>query len=829
MQSRSAHPLALRLLLLVVFSTLAGCLEPQAQHPPLPPINNDDEAAVEESPEEDRSASRTGLKFITAGGYHTCASKYANNAIYCWGEGSRGQMGNNDIANQGLPARANSDTDWLLVSAGLRHNCGIRALEQTETITNEDGVEEKVVVGTLDTLWCWGDNSLGQTGQVDGNNDDIPDKDIIGGPSEVDIPLSGWTDVASGGYHSCAIREDADTDARTLYCWGSNKFGQTGDSSSRQIIFTPRQVDANVDWILVSAGENHTCGIRAEDGANTLWCWGSNTFKQLGVASVSGFEAAPQLIEIGGNAPAWLKVEAGDRHTCGIQADNSLWCWGDNAYGQLGQGDQLSRDTPTRVGNDNDWIDVSTGGPHSCALKNDGSLWCWGNNLYGQLGLAEVGHQLLPGKVLSEATFIAVTTGEYHTCALDERSESYCWGLNAEGQLGIAEMPDYVSSAQYNEENWKMVAAGQDYSCGIKADDTLWCGGINNLGQLGDKTPINRAAAVPVATDTLNWKTVSVGIDHACAISAVDGSLACWGSNHDEQLGTDADRSNNPSHWAPVEVASGGQWLDVSAGSHHTCGLRQEAAGTTAWCWGDNRYGQTTSASPDADFNATQIGTDTDWVAIAAGANHTCGIRETEIQPLTRELYCWGRNNAGQLGQDLATATSAVPLRVGSDTDWVDISAGDNHTCGIRQTSTAPLQRIVICWGEDNSGQTPEIDVLGGETLASLRQVGNFEDWLSVKAGPNITCGLRALTDTDASLYCWGDNSAKQIRNSGAYVTTPTGKGTRQWLSYSLGAYHTCGVAQEDNGQSLFCWGRSAPFQLGDGNAWQFTPQALIF
>ena len=842
--AKTAHPLfpASLLLLIVLTSLLSGCLQPSAQHPALPPIETPESVTPEAAPEENRSNAKPGLKFLTAGGFHTCAAKNANSSLYCWGEGIRGQA-SGGLSNVGIPTRTGSDQDWLIVSAGRQHTCGIRAIEQTEVLTNEAGEEERVVVGTQDTLWCWGDNQFGQTGTIDRIADDKPDRLIIGGATPVNIALEGWTHISSGGYHTCAIHENKETRDRTLYCWGSNKYHQTGDASSQLIIFYPQQVDANIDWVDVSAGENHTCAIRkdtADDASNpdfnTLWCWGSNVFRQLGAPLVSGSESSPQLISVGGDAPSWLKVSAGDRHTCAIQADNTLWCWGDNAYGQLGQGNTIPLATPTQVGSDADWIDVSASGPHTCALKEGGDLWCWGNNLYGQLGLAEIGHQPTPAKVLSDKVFTTVTTGEFHTCALDDDNESHCWGFNAQGQVGIAAIPDFVSAAQYNKAAWKQVASGEDYSCGIKSDDTLWCGGINGLGQLGDKTPINRAAAVPVQTNISQWLKVDVGNDHACAIAGTDNSLWCWGSNDRLQLGTDADSSNNFSNWLPQEVSFGGAWQDVSTGLNHTCALRQEPAGVSAWCWGDNSFGQTTGSSA-ADFNATQItndtGAETDWIAIAAGGGHSCGIRETGILPLRRELYCWGRNHVGQLGQDIATVPeSAVPLRVGNDSDWFDVTVGNNHTCGIRQPSTSPLERIVICWGENSSNQTPAVADPATETKATPRQVGTDSDWLSVKAGLNNTCGLRQVSATTSSLFCWGDNSTNQIRNRTAQTSTvriPSSKGEKEWGSYSLGRYHTCAIATEEGEENLLCWGRAAPFQLGNGDAWQFTPRRLVF
>ncbi len=830
-------------LLALLLSTLGGCLEPTAKNPPLPPVEEVDQVTPEAPPEETREVVSPGLKVLSSGGFHTCAVRNANHTLYCWGRGSEGQIGNNALSNLGTPTRSGSLRDWLTVDGGRYHNCGIRAIEQTETIINEQGENERIVVGTEQTLWCWGDNSSGQIGEVDGNGDDKPDRLVVGGAAAVDIPLSGWTDVSAGGGHSCAIHEDGATGDRRLYCWGGNRYGQSADPTSRLIVFTPRQVDANIDWTSVSAGGNHTCAIRKDNAddidnpdADTLWCWGDNTFGQLGVATAASAEPSPQLIEVGGVAPAWKQVAAAERHTCAIQSDGTLWCWGDNSYGQLGQGDTVPSSQPLQVGLDSDWRQVSAFGPHTCAVKEDDSLWCWGNNVYGQLGIAEVGHQLSPTRIDSDVAFVTVTTGQFHTCALDSDNDSHCWGLNAEGQLGIAAIPDYISPAQYNKASWKAVASGEDFTCGIKEDDSLWCGGINGVGQLGDRTPINRSAAVAVESSLhARWRVLRAGRAHACAIASSDDSLWCWGSNDHQQLGTDANQANAYTHWLPAEVAAGGQWLDVAPGLDHTCALRQEAAGVSAWCWGDNRYGQTTSADPAPDFVATQVQNggvaESDWVALASGDHHTCGIRETSILPLRRELYCWGRNHKGQLGQDIATVPeSAQPLRVGTDADWVAITAGANHTCGIRQPRTAPLERIVLCWGDNGADQTLANDTNLPDPTPT--QVGEDDDWVSVVAGPYHTCGLRQAAGDETTLFCWGNNNASQVRKRTAQVYTvavPSSKGDKVWSSLAPGTNHTCAISTEESDGVLLCWGLAAPYQLGNGDAWRFTPVKLKF
>jgi alpha-tubulin suppressor-like RCC1 family protein len=197
----------------------------------------------------------------------------------------------------------------------------------------------------------------------------------------------------------------------------------------------PAQILPGVQWKKLAAGSRHTCGIRAD---GTLWCWGENNWRVLG----SGDE--PLGNSSNGHRPVqvargtrWQSIAGGSMHTCGVQLDGSLWCWGANTDGQLGDGTEEPRRRPTRVGESSSWQEVSTGWRSTCATRTDGSLWCWGENNKGQLGDGTRINRLRPTRAGMANTWRSVDTKHHHTCGLQADGTLWCWGDNDKGQLGL--------------------------------------------------------------------------------------------------------------------------------------------------------------------------------------------------------------------------------------------------------------------------------------------------------------------------------------------------------------------------------------------------------
>jgi len=354
----------------------------------------------------------------------------------------------------------------------------------------------------------------------------------LGSSIEFQGTESSWSSVAAGYYHSLAIKTDG-----SLWAWGLNGNGQLGlgDDDDRS---SPVQVGGEeTTWSSVAAGGHYSLAIK-NDGS--LWAWGRNDDGQLGNGTQTN-ESSP--VQIGGET-AWSSVVAGGYHSLAIKNDGSLWAWGLNDDGQLGDGTNENRLSPVQIGGETAWSSVVAGGYHSLAIKNDGSLWAWGRNFFGQLGDGTQTNESSPVQIGGETAWSSVAAGGAHSLAIKNDGSLWAWGSNGGGQLGDGTQTGKLSPVQIGGETaWSSVAAGGSYSLAIKTDGTLWAWGYNIFGQLGDGTYENRLSPVPIE-DQETWSSVAAGNYHSFAIKT-DGSLWAWGDNGFGRLGLgdDDDRS----------------------------------------------------------------------------------------------------------------------------------------------------------------------------------------------------------------------------------------------------------------------------------------------
>ena len=337
----------------------------------------------------------------------------------------------------------------------------------------------------------------------------------------------------------------------------------------------------------MSAGGNHTCAVTADDRA---YCWGDNSSGQLG-DGVPGLGLAPVRV-LGGLR--FRHVSAGFYHTCGVTTDDRVFCWGGNQAGQLGDGTSASRPTPVAVAaGGRRFRQVRAGVVHTCALTTSDVAFCWGNNEYGQLGDGTTTNRLLPVRVLGGLHWSLVNAGGRHTCGVTMEKRAYCWGGNKEpegfgGQLGDGTTTDRprpvaVSGGLLIRQ---IDAAIGYHTCAVTTADRAYCWGSSHIGEGGHGTT-SEVHETPVAVAGLRgYDHVSTGYRHSCGVSGA-GRGYCWGWNGAGQLGigtADGDR-----HSTPALVGNGLPFLQVSAGYIHTCGL---TTGGLAYCWGKNNLGQ---------------------------------------------------------------------------------------------------------------------------------------------------------------------------------------------------------------------------------------------
>lgn len=331
---------------------------------------------------------------------------------------------------------------------------------------------------------------------------------------------------------------------------------------------------SNPTTLRVSAGLAHTCRVNVD---KTLQCWGSDFKGQLGIANPDPIANPRRLVPTDVQGTTWVEVSAGhEYHSCGIKEDYSLWCWGYNLFGQLGIGEMAQYNFPKPVQAGTHWLHVSAGGDHTCGIRTDGSLWCWGQS-YGSS----------PVRVGSE-TWQQVDSGATHTCAIKADQTLLCWGnQNNGGWLGVGdENPRTLPTPVAGGGTWLGVSAGQGHTCAVTTGGTLWCWGQNGSGALGNGSADTAPHSSPTQVGVENtWAEVSAHGTHTCATKSA-GTLWCWGSGANGELGNGA----NSNATSPVQIGVATDWSSVSSGGLHTCATN--APGTQTYCWGGNSDGQ---------------------------------------------------------------------------------------------------------------------------------------------------------------------------------------------------------------------------------------------
>jgi alpha-tubulin suppressor-like RCC1 family protein len=317
-------------------------------------------------------------------------------------------------------------------------------------------------------------------------------------------------------------------------------------------------------WVAISAGDLHTVAMR---GDGTLWAWGDNTHGQVGDGTTTQRNSPVQI------GSGYASVAAGDLHTVAVKADGTLWAWGDNTASQIGDGTTTQRNVPVQIGSG--YAAVAAGWVHSLGVKTDGTLWAWGGNAYGQLGDGTVTLRNVPVQV--GVGYASVTAGRIHTVGLKADGTLWSWGDNAVGQLGDGTTTSQRSSVLVGG-GYASVAAGASFCVAVRTDGTLWGWGDNAFGQVGDGTTTSRSSPVLVGG---GYASVAARSVHAVAVRT-DGTLWAWGYNY-YGLG-DGTRTQRD---APVQVGSGYALAD--AGYYHTVAMKSDR---TLWAWGNNGYGQ---------------------------------------------------------------------------------------------------------------------------------------------------------------------------------------------------------------------------------------------
>jgi alpha-tubulin suppressor-like RCC1 family protein len=362
----------------------------------------------------------------------------------------------------------------------------IQNISRFYPVSSEPGDTEK-------TLWAWGRNDYGQSGQ----------EDLISRSSPVQVGSdTDWSTVISSNYDVASIKIDG-----SLWTWGGfNTYGQLGqgDTIDRS---SPVQVGSDTDWSFVSCGSSNMSALRSD---RSLWSWGRNNYAQLGLGNVGDNTNQSSPVQVGSDTD-WDILVCGPAHTMSIKTDGSLWGWGKNNKGELGLGDVFHKSNPNQVGSATDWSDVSCGSSFTIAIKTDNTIWSWGEGTNGKLGQGDLTDRSSPTQIGSDTDWQKVACSDYYVLAIKTDGTLWSWGKNDFGNLGQGDTTQRSSPIQVGSDtNWVDISCrAGNASLALKSDNTLWSWGYNAYGQLGLGDTTYRSSPVQVGSDT-DWDSITM-------------------------------------------------------------------------------------------------------------------------------------------------------------------------------------------------------------------------------------------------------------------------------------------------------------------------------
>lgn len=391
--------------------------------------------------------------------------------------------------------------------------------------------------------------------------------------AQVQVTVAGpiaFARIFANGDNSCGLTADG-----RAFCWGGNPNGSLGDAAGARRLPARSPAGPDIRFSTLSVGYNHTCGIATTGQA---YCWGHNQFGQLG--NGIGTEVAQPTPQLVAGGIAFDSISAGFRYTCAVSAaTRRAYCWGENVYGQLGNGTQGNANAPVPVSGDLSFRSIRAGRHHTCGVTTAGEAYCWGWNVSGQLGTgpATVGAtQTTPAAVSGGLTFrVAIpnvryaTDGGQHTCGLTTAGALYCWGDTLPIGGPLVTSPTQVAPGT----TFASLDMGGAHGCAVATGGTAYCFGQNFHGQLGDGTQSYHGYGVPVAGGTA-FTSVDAGERHTCGLDA-QGFAYCWGYNTVGQLGTnDSVEYRVPTAVGPVQGGA-----SASRAPRPSAAARSSAAG----------------------------------------------------------------------------------------------------------------------------------------------------------------------------------------------------------------------------------------------------------
>jgi len=606
------------------------------------------------------------------------------------------------------------------------------------------------------------------------------------------VPTANTSDPSRynlGSSHSCLVERSGQAK-----CWGANTYGQIGDATT-----TGRPLPTNVTGLTtaleIDVGLEHTCALLV---TGQVRCWGRNATGQLGTAMTSNFESSPVTVDADVDGTQALidvvQIAVGDNHACALRSDGKVFCWGENARGQLGTGNRSNRSYAVET-NVVDAVEVVAGQAHTCALKSNGAVQCWGDNSYGQLGNGTIADDsILPVNVSVIDSATSLGTSRLHLCAALADGTARCWGRNENGEVGSGATSEPVRTPTLVEglSAVREIGGGDGFTCARLGDGTSRCWGAGQGNRLGNGNNARQLSPqlVTIPVGVAGVTQTAIDFEHGCALLA-DGTGACWGRNTDGQLGNG---EVGPDAATLVLLNATGPLFEVATGRGHSCAVRSNG---TVVCAGKNDQGQLGLGNTNRTATPGDVGGLTNTKSIALGTASSCALLANGT------VQCWGDNGGGRLGIGAPNGATASPRAVSGLSGVKALAVGWDHQCALDGRGD------VWCWGDNSSGQ---VTGLTGVVVTSPTKVTGLTRAIGVVAGGAHSCALLA----DGTGRCWGSNASTQLGLGGAPSGVQTVLSLSAALKLSAGQRTTCALKLNGAAQ---CWGSNAAGATGNNSA----------
>lgn len=674
-----------------------------------------------------------GIIRLAAGNSHTCAVSEKGDVL-CWGWNGYGQLGNQTLENAHAPVAVSALAEPAVsIAAGRHHTCALLAsgtvacwgdntrgqLGQNVDVVDAASVEPRAVVGLNSQAKeiCAGgfytcallrDGAVSCWGTLQESDAEQPDTDpaTVQKPAAVVTrpPVGQAKGLSCGRWHRCVV-----TTAGDVYCWGySSDYGQLGGTSSAKTLAESVAVALERPAVAVAAGAEGTCAL-LDDGQ--VACWGSNNYGQIGAGIDAETIHATPVATAGLNGSI-VAVGGGYWHFCAIDSAGDVYCWGRDDEGQIGDGGggDHSKALPTAIEDPGGIVtQVAAGSYHTCLLLDDGRVKCFGYDHRGACGdggaTRVYGSNAGPDKdvrLTGPATQLATGWGD-HACALGVGRDVWCWGADYAGQTGAnpsdltnQHIPVRAGGADLHAQT---ITVGGAHTCAVITGDDVRCWGSDYGGQLGDGDTDDGAIGTAGTTASVQGlpgrvTSLDAAFNHTWAVLE-SGTVVGWGQLGASDWAT-ADGRTAPS-WATAQPLEGdiSDVVQVGAGAGHACLLTGTGG---VYCWGWNWRGQLgdpSAATNDLHIEPVAVTTLDPIERIGVGGHHVCAVA------VGGGVFCWGNNWYGQLGNgQLGGDDQPAPVAVAGLTEHVtDIVAGMFHTCALQRDGH------VVCWGSDDYGQ----------------------------------------------------------------------------------------------------------------------------